>query len=302
MTGPTSATPLSARIHARLRAEILDGALAARRGAAVRARLSEQLGASRHAVREALKRLQQAGLVHISQGGATRVRDWRRHGGLDLLLDARRAGRRPAGARGRRARCSSCAPASAPTPPAAAPSAPARRAAPSSSARAASARRRRRPRRAQRGLRALWDLVIEGAGNLAYRLALNTLVAGQHVAGARRRARRAPSSRRDAIRALAAAIAAGDAAARRRAPPSCSNARSPRRADPMAEVLYYAIPFFVLLLVVEALSYRTCERRRPRRLRAARHAHEPRHGPRQRRRSTSSGSSRSWRSTPRCTS
>ena len=37
-------------------------------------------------MREALKRLQQAGLVSISQGGATRVRDWRRHGGLELLL------------------------------------------------------------------------------------------------------------------------------------------------------------------------------------------------------------------------
>jgi DNA-binding FadR family transcriptional regulator len=50
-------------------------------------RLSEELGASRHAVREALKRLQEAGLVAISQGGPTRVLDWRRHGGLDLILD-----------------------------------------------------------------------------------------------------------------------------------------------------------------------------------------------------------------------
>ena len=49
-------------------------------------RLSEQLGASRHAVREALKRLQEAGLIRITQGGATRVRDWRADGGLDLLL------------------------------------------------------------------------------------------------------------------------------------------------------------------------------------------------------------------------
>ena len=27
----------------------------------------------------------------------------------------------------------------------------------------------------------LWDTVVDGAGNVAYRLALNTLVAGQHV-------------------------------------------------------------------------------------------------------------------------
>jgi hypothetical protein len=36
-------------------------------------------------VLEALKRLEQAGLVRVSQGGATRVRDWRHEGGLDLL-------------------------------------------------------------------------------------------------------------------------------------------------------------------------------------------------------------------------
>ena len=77
---------LSDRIHTRLRDQILSGELAP--GAAVPSerRLSEQLGASRHAVREALKRLQEAGLIRISHGGATRVRDWRHDGGLDLLL------------------------------------------------------------------------------------------------------------------------------------------------------------------------------------------------------------------------
>ena len=55
----------------------------------------------------------------------------------------------------------------------------------------------------------------------------------------------------DAIRALAGAIAEGDAPdARARSPPSCWSA--PR----MSEVLYYAVPFFVLLLAVEALTYR----------------------------------------------
>ncbi|SCL36727.1 transcriptional regulator, GntR family [Micromonospora nigra] len=41
---------------------------------------------NRHAVREALRRLQQLGLVRVSQGGATRVLDWRVHAGLDLAL------------------------------------------------------------------------------------------------------------------------------------------------------------------------------------------------------------------------
>ncbi len=48
-------------------------------------RLAEVLGASRPAVREALKRVAAAGLVEVRQGDATTVRDFRRHAGLDLL-------------------------------------------------------------------------------------------------------------------------------------------------------------------------------------------------------------------------
>jgi DNA-binding FadR family transcriptional regulator len=48
-------------------------------------RLAEVLGVSRPAVREALQRLAQAGLVDVRQGDATTVRDFRRSGGLDLL-------------------------------------------------------------------------------------------------------------------------------------------------------------------------------------------------------------------------
>jgi DNA-binding FadR family transcriptional regulator len=53
--------------------------------------LSDELGVGRHAVREAIKRLQQAGLVEVAQGGATRVKDWRTSGGLDVLADLARA-------------------------------------------------------------------------------------------------------------------------------------------------------------------------------------------------------------------
>jgi DNA-binding FadR family transcriptional regulator len=42
-------------------------------------------GVNRHAVREALKRLEQIGLLRISQGGETKVLDFKRHAGLDLL-------------------------------------------------------------------------------------------------------------------------------------------------------------------------------------------------------------------------
>ncbi|MFC7676154.1 FadR/GntR family transcriptional regulator [Mycolicibacterium sp. GCM10028919] len=48
-------------------------------------RLAEVLGVSRPAIREALKRLTEAGLVDVRQGDATTVRDFRRHAGLDLL-------------------------------------------------------------------------------------------------------------------------------------------------------------------------------------------------------------------------
>jgi DNA-binding FadR family transcriptional regulator len=96
VAGPTSAAPtVSAQIHARLRREILAGRHPPGSALPSERRLSEQLGASRHAVREALKRLQQAGLVAISQGGATRVRDWRRHGGLELLLEVAADGEAP---------------------------------------------------------------------------------------------------------------------------------------------------------------------------------------------------------------
>jgi len=48
-------------------------------------RLAEVLGVSRPVVREALQRLAHTGLVEVRQGDATTVRDFRRDGGLDLL-------------------------------------------------------------------------------------------------------------------------------------------------------------------------------------------------------------------------
>lgn len=74
-------------VHSRLRGEILAGELAPGDPVPSERALAERLGVNRHAVREALKRLQQAGLVRISQGGATRVLDWRRSAGLEVLLD-----------------------------------------------------------------------------------------------------------------------------------------------------------------------------------------------------------------------
>jgi GntR family transcriptional repressor for pyruvate dehydrogenase complex len=47
--------------------------------------LSEILGVNRHVVREAVKRLEQIGLVSVVQGGRTKVLDFRETAGLDLL-------------------------------------------------------------------------------------------------------------------------------------------------------------------------------------------------------------------------
>jgi DNA-binding FadR family transcriptional regulator len=48
-------------------------------------RLAEVLGVSRPAVREALGRLEQAGLIDVRQGDATTIRDFRRTAGPELL-------------------------------------------------------------------------------------------------------------------------------------------------------------------------------------------------------------------------
>src|SRR5205823_393472 len=55
--------------------------------------LSEVFGVNRHVIREAVKRLEQVGLVKVAQGGRTKVLDFRQSAGLDLLaLLAERSG------------------------------------------------------------------------------------------------------------------------------------------------------------------------------------------------------------------
>jgi GntR family transcriptional repressor for pyruvate dehydrogenase complex len=66
-------------------AEVLSGDMQPGQALPSERRLAEVLGVSRPAVREALKRLTEAGLVEVRQGDATTVRDFRRHAGLDLL-------------------------------------------------------------------------------------------------------------------------------------------------------------------------------------------------------------------------
>ncbi len=78
---------VSRRVHDALRQRILDGELSPGDKIPSERILAEEFGVNRHAVREALKRLQQASLIRITHGGATRVLDWRDTGGLEVLLD-----------------------------------------------------------------------------------------------------------------------------------------------------------------------------------------------------------------------
>lgn len=66
-------------------AEVLSGEMQPGEPLPSERRLAEVLGVSRPAVREAIKRLTEAGLVEVRQGDSTTVRDFRKHAGLDLL-------------------------------------------------------------------------------------------------------------------------------------------------------------------------------------------------------------------------
>lgn len=92
-TGQTRGVPLQPvrrrsvpdDVFEQLVAEVTGGGLGAGEPLPSERRLAEVLGVSRPAVREALQRLAQAGLVDVRQGDATTVRDFRRSAGLDLL-------------------------------------------------------------------------------------------------------------------------------------------------------------------------------------------------------------------------
>src|SRR4051812_34181350 len=208
MTGSTST--LSGQIYTLLRGEILAGRYEPGDALPSERRLSEDLESGRHAVREALKRLQQAGLIAISQGGATRVRDWRRHGGLDLLLALGSEGEAPPEELGLVAAMFEM------------------RASVGADAARLAARRADDAQRAEVVALAarlaavetaeartafydvLWDTIIDASNNLAYRLALNTLVAGQRVLSFDASVVGAEVADAPAVVALAEAIRAGD--------------------------------------------------------------------------------------------
>lgn len=76
---------LSDAVFDQLRSRILSDDLQAGQDLPSERVLCELLKVNRSAVREAIKRLQQAGLVEVRHGGATQVLDYRQEAGPDLL-------------------------------------------------------------------------------------------------------------------------------------------------------------------------------------------------------------------------
>ncbi len=166
---PITRAAVSDAVFGQLVDEILSGRLAPEDALPGERELAESFQVNRHALREALKRLQQAGLIRIAQGGKTRVLDWRQHAGLDVLSKLASAGTVPAAsvlrdiAVMRRSIAADAAGLCA-------------SAATDEQIAAVTAAAAAYDGGIESDL-AFWTAIIDGSNNLAYRLGLNTLVA-----------------------------------------------------------------------------------------------------------------------------
>ncbi len=85
MLKPIKRQSLSEAVFEQLRDQIVAGSFGAGELLPAERVLSEKLGVNRGALREALKKLEQARLVSIQHGGSTRVLDFRHTAGMELL-------------------------------------------------------------------------------------------------------------------------------------------------------------------------------------------------------------------------
>lgn len=200
------------QVYEQILGDVVAGEFAAGAALPSERQLAEVFGVSRPAIREALQRLAQAGLVEVRQGDTTKVRDFRRHGGMDLLprllgrggavdlavvrsilearlhigpkvaaLAAERAGERLATPLRDAVRALEADP---------------------------------DPVAAQRHALVFWDHVVDGADSIAFRLMFNSLRAAYEPSLAALATVMAPEvGRPDAYRQLADTIVAGDAEA-----------------------------------------------------------------------------------------
>lgn len=202
------------RVFEQLTGEIVSGRYAI--GAAIPSErdLSKLLGVNRHVVREAVKRLEQVGLVRVVQGGRTTVLDYRLSAGLDVL-----------------ALVAEHAEEIAPLLPLLAATLEMRAGIGADLARLCALRgeaelRARLPELARRLAevdsgpqlldidQAFWQTILDGAGNFAYQLAFNSLIRAVHARVEISLPWLEEELRRgDHRRPIADAIAAGDPAA-----------------------------------------------------------------------------------------
>ncbi|WP_030901686.1 FadR/GntR family transcriptional regulator [Streptomyces sp. NRRL F-5126] len=175
---PIRREAVSDQVYARLRDRIVGGELPPGSALTAERDLAAEFQVNRHAVREAVKRLQQARLVEVSQGGRTLVLDWRRTAGLDLAVGIAAIGAGPTPAELVRdaMEMRACIGADA-----------ARLCATRCPEPVAAAIVETAGRYANAGPDlpeldtadvAWWRLIVEGSGNLAYLLAFNSLVGG----------------------------------------------------------------------------------------------------------------------------
>ena len=83
-----SRSSLPDQVFHRLAADVLAGRYAPGERLPAQRALAASLGVNMASVREGVKRLEQLKLVETRHGDAMRVRDWRAHGGLDVLVHA----------------------------------------------------------------------------------------------------------------------------------------------------------------------------------------------------------------------
>lgn len=76
---------VSDRVFAGLLEALLNGRYAPGEKLPTQRALAADQGVTMGSVREALKRLEQMGLIEVRHGDAMRARDWRLHGGLDVI-------------------------------------------------------------------------------------------------------------------------------------------------------------------------------------------------------------------------
>jgi DNA-binding FadR family transcriptional regulator len=206
---PVSRRSVPEDVFEQIVAEVLSGQMRPGEALPSERRLAEVLGVSRPAVREALKRLSEVGIVEVRQGDSTTVRDYRRHAGLDLLPHLLLAGGQLDVTVAR-----SILEARLHNGPKVAELAAHRRGPETAALLQDSIRELEEetdPVERQRCALTFWDHVVDAAGSIVFRLMYNTLRAAYEPAlPALAMVMAAEVGRPDAYRWLAEAITAGD--------------------------------------------------------------------------------------------